>query len=81
MRNLINRVVEVLKPGNVLPVASIESEIVISTPEIRKPCRETDDEPFFQIERLKENLFRHRERFFERFEDLNSIRRAVHIMI
>ncbi len=78
MRNLINRVVEVLKPGNVLPVASIESEIVISTPEIRKPCRETDDEPFFQIERLKENFLHQLKCFVERLENLDLGGASVH---
>ena len=78
MRNLINRVVEVFKPGNVLPVASIESEIVISTPEIGKPCRETDDEPFFQIERLKENFLHQLECFVERLENLDLGGASVH---
>jgi hypothetical protein len=67
-----------LKPGNVLPAASIESEIVISTPEIRKPCREADDEPFFQIERLKENFLHQLECFVERLENLYPGGASVH---
>ena len=55
MRNLINRVAEALKPRNVFPVASIESEIVTAASQIREPRRKADHEPFFQVERLKKN--------------------------
>ena len=78
MRNLIDRVVEALKPGNALPVTSIESEIVTAAPQIREPRRETDDQPFFQIERLKENFLHQLECFVERLENLDLGCASVH---
>jgi len=78
MRNLIDRVVEALKPGNALPVTSIESEIVTAAPQIREPRRETDDQPFFQIERLKENFLHQLKCFVERLENLDLGGASVH---
>src|SRR5947207_6848328 len=78
MRNLIDLVVEALIPGNALPVTSIESEIVTAAPQIREPRCETDDQPFFQIERLKENFLHQLKCFVERLENLDLGDASVH---
>src|SRR5438477_6198215 len=78
MRNLIDRVVEALKPGNALPDTSIESESVTAAPQIREPRCETDDQPVFQIERLKENFLHHLKCFVERLESLDLGGASVH---
>jgi hypothetical protein len=70
-----------LKPWNVFPVASIESEIVISTTQMRKPRRKANHEPFFQIKRPKENFLHQLECFIEWFEDLDLWFAAVHATI
>jgi hypothetical protein len=70
-----------LKPGNVLPVVSIESEIVASTPEIRKPRRKAYYEPLFQIKRPKENFLCQLESFAEWLKDLDLRFATIHVMI
>ena len=79
MWNLIDRIADGLKTRNILPVRSpIKSEIITAAPQIRKPCRETDDEPFFQIERLKENFLHQLKCFVERLENLDRGGASVH---
>src|SRR5437773_12505553 len=78
MRNLFDRVVEALKQGNALRVTSIESEIVTAAPQSREPRCETDDQPFFQIERLKENFLHQLKCIVERLENLDLGSASVH---
>ena len=79
MRNLIERVVEVLKKRNVFPIRTpAVVVVVITTAQIREPRREADHQPFLQVERLKKNFLHQLERLAEWREDLDLVATAVH---
>ena len=59
MRNLADRVANLPRARKILPVITAKIEVVIAVADVRKPRRETDYEPLFQIERAKQDLLHH----------------------
>src|SRR5262249_35636635 len=82
MRKLMDRIAQVLDRGRIVPIRIPNIEVIIeAAAKIGKPRRETDHEPFFQVERLKKNSFHQLERFAEGLEDFDARYAAVHAAI
>ena len=72
---------KVLNKRNIVPIGTSIIEIVIAAAtKIREPRRKADHEPLFQVERLKQDFFRHFKRFAKWLEYFD-IAFAVHAAI
>src|SRR5256885_6644833 len=70
LRNLADRFVQLLHLfASVIRVVEVSASTTAA--KVCKPGRETDYEPFLQIERLKQNLLHHLEGLAERLEDFD----------
>ena len=67
MRNLADAFIQFLH-SSVPIIREIEAA---DAAEVREPGRKTDHEPFFQIERLKQDSFHQLEAVTERFKDFD----------
>ncbi len=76
MRNLAECLIHLLHL-----FASVISVIETATTatEIREPRGKPNDEPFFQIERMKQDLLRQFERFTKRPENFDSRLASIHV--
>src|SRR5438128_4169016 len=75
MRNLADCLVELLELLTaVIPIV----ETSPTAAQVREPRGESNYEPFFQIERLKENLLHQLECLAKRLKDLDFWSRSVH---
>jgi len=70
LRNLADRFVQLMRVFATVRVVEVTGSTSTGT-EICKPGSETDYEPFFQIERLKQNFLHQLECFAERLEDFD----------
>jgi hypothetical protein len=75
MRDLADRIIYLLHPVVLGWIVKVASRTGTQT---RKPRGETDNEPFFQVERLEQDLLHQLECFTKRFEDLDMWLGSIH---